>query len=78
MPPSAFNRKGSIMNTNLLHNVLNIAIVALPVLEQFDWTPFMSDSTALKVSGALALTKLLINAVRDGVGGMAKVQPPVK
>jgi hypothetical protein len=65
-------------NTNTLHNAINIVMVALPVLEQFDWTPFMSSETALKVSGTLALTKLLINAVRDGVSGMAKEQPPVK
>jgi hypothetical protein len=66
------------MNTNIIHNIINILIVALPLLEQFDWTPFMSDSTALKLSGALALTKLLINAFRDGVTGMVKEQPPVK
>jgi hypothetical protein len=65
-------------NTNTLHNAINIVMVALPVLEQFDWTPFLSPETALKVSGTLALTKLLINAVRDGVSGMAKEQPPVR
>jgi hypothetical protein len=66
------------MNTNLLHNLINAAMVIIPALETFDFTPFMSDSTALKVTGALALTKLIINALRDGIGGMAKQQPAVK
>lgn len=66
-----------IFNTNTLHNVINVMIAALPALEVFDWTHFFADSTALKIAGGLALLKILINAVRDGVPGLIKVQPPV-
>lgn len=65
------------MNTNLLHNIINVAIIALPALEQFDWTPFVSDATALKIVGLLGLAKIAINAWRDGPAGMVKPQPPV-
>lgn len=41
------------LNTNTLHNAINVAVVVIPALETFDWTPFMSDQTALKVVGAL-------------------------
>lgn len=64
-------------NTNFLHNVINVAIVALPALEVFDWTPFFTDETALKIVGGLGLAKIVINAWRDGVTGMVKAQPPV-
>lgn len=66
------------MNTNLLHNLLNVAMVAIPALETFDWTPFFSDATALKIVGILGLMKICINVYRDGVTGLAKQQPPVQ
>lgn len=66
------------MNSNLLHNIINTIIVAIPALEQFNFTPFLDDATALKVVGVLGLAKILINAHRDGVKGMAKPQPPVQ
>ena len=66
------------MNTNLIHNVINITMALIAGLETFDFTPFMTESTALKVVGGLALAKLVINAVRDGLAGMAKDQPPVQ
>lgn len=65
-------------NTNFLHNVINVAIVALPALEVFDWTPFFTDETALKIVGVLGLLKIVINAARDGFAGMTKPQPPVQ
>ena len=64
-------------NLNFLHNLLNVAIVALPALEVFDWTPFFSEATALKIVGGLGLAKIVINASRDGFSGMTKPQPPV-
>lgn len=67
-----------VFNTNTLHNVINVAMVLVPALEQFDWTPFFDDSTALKIVGALGLAKILINLLRDGPGGMIKQQPPVR
>ncbi len=66
------------MNTNLLHNVINVLLILVPALEQFDWTPFFSERTALQIVGALGLAKILINVIRDGVSGLAKNQPPVQ
>lgn len=65
-------------NTNALHNAINIAVVVIPALEQFDWTPFMTDATALKVVGVLGLLKIAVNVVRDGPTGLVKPQPPVQ
>jgi hypothetical protein len=67
-----------MVNTNILHNVLNVMIALISALATFDWTPFMSEGTALKVTGVLALSKLVINAFRDGISGLAKDQPPVQ
>lgn len=66
------------MNTNRLHNLLNVLIVLIPALATFDWTAFFSPEVSLKIVGALGLIKLGINAYRDGVTGMAAPQPPVK
>jgi hypothetical protein len=66
------------MNTNFLHNLLNIMIVLVPALATFDWTHFFSPEISLKIVGTLGLLKLAINAYRDGVTGMAAPQPPVK
>ncbi len=67
-----------MINTNMLHNCLNVAIILVPALEQFDWTPFFAPETALQIVGALGLAKILINVIRDGFTGLAKDQPPVK
>lgn len=66
------------LNTNALHNVINVAVVAIPALETFDWTPFLSDATALKVVGVLGLLKIAVNVLRDGPAGLIKPQPPVQ
>ncbi|OLP44167.1 hypothetical protein [Rhizobium oryziradicis] len=66
------------MNTNLLHNLINTLITAIPALALFDWTPFFSEATSLKIVGVLGLGKIMINAVRDGPGGMVRPQPPVE
>jgi len=66
------------LNTNLLHNVLNVAIVALPALETLDWMPLVGPENALKIVSALGLAKILVNVARDGFTGLAKEQPPVK
>lgn len=65
------------MNTNLIHNILNILIAIVPPLQAYDWTPFMSQDTALKVVGVLGLLKILINVARDGMDGLYAQQPPV-
>lgn len=68
-------------NTNALHNLLNtlITLIAAGAFTGFDWTLFgLTDSVALKITGALGLLKLVINAVRDGPTGMVAPQPPVE
>lgn len=66
------------MNTNLLHNIINVLIILIAGFETMDLTPFLEPEIALKVTGGLAVAKLLINAIRDGVAGMTKEQPPVQ
>lgn len=66
-------------NANAVHNVINVMLLLIPVLVGFDWTAFGIDAErALLITGALSLLKLIINALRDGVAGMVKEQPPVK
>lgn len=70
-----------LFNTNALHNLINVAIavVAGGALTGFDWTLFgLSDAAALKLTGVLALSKIVINAWRDGPSGMIAPQPPVE
>ncbi|PBB75218.1 hypothetical protein CK227_10525 [Mesorhizobium sp. WSM4308] len=69
------------LNTNSVHNAINILItlVAGGALAGFDWTLFgVGDSVALKITGGLALLKLIINAVRDGPAGMVAPPPPAE
>lgn len=66
------------MNTNLLHNILNFLIAIMGGLTAFDFTAIVSQSTAGTIVGALAALKLVMNALRDGLAGMAKAQPPVQ
>jgi hypothetical protein len=69
------------LNTNALHNYLNgaIAIVAGGALAGFDWTLFgVTNTAALKITGTLALAKIIINAVRDGPAGMVAPPPPAE
>lgn len=65
------------MNTNAIHNLINVVTILIAALEVFDWTPFFSMETSLKIVGGLGLLKLLINVVRDGFTGLTKEQPPV-
>jgi len=62
------------LNTNLLHNVLNVAITVVASMSMFDWSALMSPETSLKVVAVLGLSKLVMNAVRDGIVGMVKSQ----
>jgi len=66
------------MNTNLIHNLLNIIITIIGGLSAIDLTPFMTQGTALKVVAILSILKLVINSIRDGVAGMVANQPPVE
>lgn len=66
------------MNTNLIHNILNVAIAVVAAMAAFDWTVLLSPSTAAAVVAGLATLKTLINVFRDGFSGLAKTQPPVE
>jgi len=71
------------MNTNMLHNILNLIGVLVGALISFDWTSLgFSASTAAAVGGGVLLLqsgiKLAINVLRDGLTGLVKDQPPVK
>lgn len=66
------------MNTNLLHNILNLSIAVLAALVGFDWTGLVSAPLALQIVSALTVIKLIMNALRDGLTGMVKPQPPVQ
>lgn len=66
------------LNTNSVHNALNIMISVLAVWGLFDWSSLGIDSkTSLTIIAAIGLTKLTMNAVRDGLKGMVEIQPPV-
>lgn len=65
------------MNTNALHNLLNIAIAVVAAMAAFDWTVLFSATTAATIVGGLATIKVVINTVRDGLAGLWKPQPPV-
>lgn len=80
------------MNSNLFHNVANVVMAVLAlgtaVLLAVGCTTlpggdlecsqsFLSPTLATSILSGLAVLKLLVNVVRDGVGGLTKPQPPV-
>ncbi len=64
------------MNTNLIHNILNIAIAVVAAMGAFDWTVLFSQTTALAILAGLGTAKSVMNMIRDGFAGMLKPQPP--
>lgn len=66
------------MNTNMLHNVINILIIVISAMGAMDWTEFVDPETAAGIVGALSALKLVMNMLRDGFTGLVKVQPPVE
>lgn len=71
------------MNTNLLHNILNVVGLIIGVLITLDWQTFGLDPvTAAQVAGGVLvadkIVKLAINITRDGLVGLVKSQPPVE
>lgn len=66
------------MNLNLVHNILNLLIAIMGGLAAFDFSTIVSQGTAGMIVGSLAAAKLIMNALRDGIAGMVKVQPPVQ
>ncbi len=67
-----------IFNVNTLHNVLNIMIAVLAALVGMDWSSIVSPDLALKIISCIAMAKVIISTLRDGITGLVKVQPPVK
>lgn len=81
------------MNTNLIHNILNVAIAvtsgATAVMLATGCTTLPTgvlecsqswvkpEAAALVVTG-LAVAKTVINVIRDGIAGLVKDQPPVR
>ena len=71
------------MNANAVHNILNLIGLIIGALITFDWTQLgLSPEVAATVAGAVLLgdkiIKLAMNVMRDGFGGLFKMQPPVE
>jgi hypothetical protein len=67
------------MNTNLIHNILNIAMVVVAGLAGFDFAGLgMDPGLAAKIVAGLGTLKVIINVLRDGLAGLVKNQPPVQ
>ncbi len=66
------------MNTNLIHNLLNIAIAVVAILSLPEVTALLPPDLALAIVGAAATAKTIINVLRDGLTGLGKEQPPVR
>lgn len=66
------------MNTNLIHNILNVSIALVAALSTPEVIALLPPEIAVKVVGGLAAAKLIINTFRDGLSGLIKDQPPVK
>lgn len=64
------------MNTNLLHNILNFAIALVAILGVPEVVALIPTDIAITITGFAATAKLIINLLRDGLGGLAKAQPP--
>ena len=81
------------MNSNLFHNIANVASLVLAagtaVLMQSGCVTAATGAmdcsgswinptyTAVAIAGVQAL-KIVVNVVRDGIGGLTKPQPPVQ
>jgi hypothetical protein len=66
------------VNTNLIHNILNIAIAVIAALSVPEVLALIPAEWSVKILAALGTAKLVINTVRDGFAGLVKEQPPVK
>jgi hypothetical protein len=70
------------MNTNALHNILNLIGLVVGSLIAFDWAGLgLSPPVAAAIASGLLVAdkviKLGMNILRDGFGGLFKPQPPV-
>jgi len=70
------------MNTNAVHNILNLLGLIVGTLVTFDWAGIgMTPEAAALLAGWVLMCdkiiKLAMNVTRDGIGGLFKKQPPV-
>jgi hypothetical protein len=70
--------KENAVNTNLIHNVINWAAAIVAALSIPEVVALMPPELGVKILGALAVAKTIINVMRDGFAGMFKSQPPVQ
>lgn len=66
------------MNTNFLHNIMNWAMALIAAFSVPEVVGLLPPDVAVKLVGALAVVKSMINVFRDGVAGLVKNQPPVQ
>jgi hypothetical protein len=71
------------MNANAIHNILNLLGLIVGSLITFDWAGLgLPPEAAAMIAGGVLLAdkiiKLGMNIMRDGFGGLFKVQPPVQ
>jgi hypothetical protein len=66
------------VNTNLIHNILNIAMALTAIALVPEVQSILPPSVAVAVASGAATLKLVINVLRDGLAGLAKNQPPVQ
>jgi hypothetical protein len=71
------------MNTNFLHNILNVIGLMIGALLTYDFTQLglTAESAAMLAAWFILIDKIVklgINITRDGLAGLTKNQPPVK
>ena len=82
------------MNSNLFHNIANVAMIVIAgltaVLTSMGCTTlpsgelectdimFLTPELAAWIITGLGVLKMIVNIVRDGIGGLVKKQPPVE
>lgn len=71
------------MNANMIHNILNLIGLIIGALLTFDWTTlgFTAEQAVIFAGWVLLadkVVKLGMNITRDGIGGLWRVQPPVR
>lgn len=66
------------MNTNLVHNLLNIGMVAVALVTVPEFVALFPPEVGLKIVASAAMVKTTLNVWRDGLTGLVKNQPPVK
>lgn len=82
------------MNSNLFHNLANIAMVVIAAVTavltatgcttlpdgsiECSASSWLSPEIAALVITIIGVVKLLVNVIRDGITGLTKPQPPVE